>query len=215
MLQGLGELYTLGCPVVFETLYAEGGNVVELPRYVWQRERHWFDAQQADEGQSRKRASNNLNGADAGSGHHFRSAAQPGTHLWQMNLSLTEFPDLGDHRVKGLPVLPAAAYLQMTLAAAQEVFGSGSHALERITFKEALIVPDGDSLTAQIVISPDRPGSALFKFYSLSAKGGTATLHASGTIQIGQDEDVSYFAADNLIDRAKARCTEQKNGEAH
>jgi acyl transferase domain-containing protein/NADPH:quinone reductase-like Zn-dependent oxidoreductase/acyl carrier protein len=215
MLQALGEIYTLGYPVDFSHLYTDGGNVVELPRYVWLRERYWFDARRADEGQSRKHIANGLNGDSAWPGYHLRSAAQPGTHLWQMELSLTKFPDLRDHRVKGMAALPAAAYLQITLAAAQEIFGPGAHALGQVAFKEMLIVPDGDTLTAQLVISPDRPGSALFKFYSLDAKGGPATLHASGTIQIGQEEEFCHFATDSLVNRVKARCAEHRRGTEH
>jgi len=215
MPQALGELYTLGYPVDFSRLYADRGKVVEAPRYVWLRERHWFDSQRANEGQSRKRAANGLNGDSAWPGYHLRSATQPGTHLWQMKLSLEDLPDLGDHRVKGMAVLPTAAYLQITLTAAKEIFGDRARALEQVTFKEALIVPDNDTLTGQLVISPDRPGSALFKFYSLDAKGGQATLHASGTIQIGEEEEIGYFAADNLIGRIKARCEEYRDGAEH
>jgi len=215
MLQALGELYTLGCPVDFGNLYADGGNVVEMPRYVWLRERYWFDARRANEGRSRKHIEKSWNGEKTWPGYHLRSAAQPGTHLWQTKLSLAEFPGLKDHSMKGMAVLPAAAYLEITLAAAEEVFGPGAHALERVTFKEALMVPDGDMLTAQLVISPGGPGSALFKFYSLDSKGGPATLHASGTIQIDQGEEFGYFAADNLISQIKASCAEHRHGTEH
>jgi len=215
MLQALGGLYTLRYPVDFSRLYADGGKIVELPRYVWRRERYWFDAQRVEEGRSRKRAADSQNGEKPWPGYHLRSAAQPGTHIWQMKISLAEVPDLGDHRVKGMAALPAAAYLQITLTAAKEIFGDRARALEQVTFKEALIAPDGDTLTAQLVISPDRPGSALFKFYSLDAKGGPATLHASGRIQIGEEEEFGYFAADNLIDRIKARCEEHRYGAEH
>ncbi|MGH9754660.1 MAG: type I polyketide synthase [Blastocatellia bacterium] len=213
MLQAIGELYTLGYPVDFSRLYADGGNVVELPLYAWRRERYWFDAQRAEAG--RNRSVDSLNGEKTWPGHYLRSAAQPGTHLWQMKIGLAELPDLMDHRVKGVTVLPAAAYLQITLAAAKEIFGDRARALEHVTFKEALITPDGDTLTAQLVISPDRPGSAVFKFYSLDAKGGPATLHASGTIQIGDEEEFGYFAADDLVGRIKARCEEHRYGAEH
>ncbi len=215
MLQALAELYTLGYSVDFSSFYADGGNVVELPRYVWQRERYWFDVQRPDKGKNSDHFANGLTGENTWPGYHLRSAAQLGTHMWQMKIGLSENPELGDHRVRGMAVLPAAAFLQITLAAAKEVFGPKAHSLERVTFKEALIVPDAGRLTAQLIISADRPGSALFKFYSLNEEGGTATLHASGTIQIGHDEDLVYFAADNLISQIKGRCTEYKDGTEH
>jgi acyl transferase domain-containing protein len=41
LLDALGALYARGYPVDFRQLYPEGGRVVELPTYAWQRERHW------------------------------------------------------------------------------------------------------------------------------------------------------------------------------
>jgi acyl transferase domain-containing protein/NADPH:quinone reductase-like Zn-dependent oxidoreductase len=215
MLQALGELYTLGYSIDFSHLYADGGNVVDLPRYAWFREHYWFDARQVDKGRISKPTTNSLRRNAALNGYHLHSASQPGTHLWQMEFSLTDFPDLGDHRVKGMAVLPAAAYLQITLTAYKEIFGHEAHALERVTFKEALMIPESDMLTAQLVISPDRPGSASFKFYSLDAKAGPARLHASGTIQIGQEEEYGYFAAESLISQIKARCATHRYGAEH
>jgi myxalamid-type polyketide synthase MxaE and MxaD len=43
MLGSLGVLYTMGRPVAWEKLYAEGGRSVPLPPYPWQRERFWIE----------------------------------------------------------------------------------------------------------------------------------------------------------------------------
>ena len=220
MLQALGDLYTMGYPVDFRRFYAsvkpDGKNVVELPLYVWQRERYWFESpQDASAGSGKSRNGDRPDEEACWPGYYFRSAAQPGTHLWQMNFSLLNFPELGDHRVKGKVVLPAAAYLQIALAAAREIFGDGPHALEGVVFKEALLVPDGEALTVQLALSPDRLGFASFKFYSLDGRTGGTRLHASGSIRIAQEEEVDYFAADDLIRRCKARCPEYRQGTKH
>src|SRR5262249_17954589 len=157
---------------------------------------YWFETPRpVDNHHLHRRSQTQAYGSDAWPGFHVRSAAQPGTHLWHLELSLAESHCLGDHRVKGKAVLPAAAYLQIALAAAAEVFGNKSHELEQVTFKEALIVSEHETLTAQLVISPNRPGAPSFKFYSLDANGSLARLHASGTIRIGENEEVGYFAA--------------------
>jgi acyl transferase domain-containing protein len=221
MLRALGELYTMGYPIDFRRLYsnegATGGRVVELPLHPWRRERYWFETPQGA-GKSRRRGRNVGRPDEETSwpGYHFRSATQPGTHFWQMNISLAEFPELGDHRVKGKAVLPAAAYLQITLEAAEEIFGDGPYVLEQVDFKEALMAPDDDALTVQLVLSPDKPGVTSFKFYSFDGKGVMSRLNASGVIRTAQgEEEIGYFASDDLISQSRARCPEHRQGSKH
>lgn len=40
-LAALGKLYTLGCRVNWHALFPDGGRVLPLPTYPWQRERYW------------------------------------------------------------------------------------------------------------------------------------------------------------------------------
>jgi len=40
--QALGALYSGGCEVDFRQLFPEGGQVVSVPTYPWQRQRHWL-----------------------------------------------------------------------------------------------------------------------------------------------------------------------------
>lgn len=40
----LGSLWTAGVPIDWRRVMPEGGSVVQLPLYPWQRERHWVDA---------------------------------------------------------------------------------------------------------------------------------------------------------------------------
>ena len=42
LLTGLAALHCLGQPVAFASLYPQGGRVVSLPNYAWQRERYWL-----------------------------------------------------------------------------------------------------------------------------------------------------------------------------
>ncbi|WP_394836994.1 SDR family NAD(P)-dependent oxidoreductase [Pendulispora rubella] len=44
LLQSLGTLYTQGLEVRFGGVFREAGRRVALPRYPWQRERHWLEA---------------------------------------------------------------------------------------------------------------------------------------------------------------------------
>jgi acyl transferase domain-containing protein len=43
LLESLGGLFRLGAPVDFARCGPDGGRAVPLPRYPWQRSRHWLD----------------------------------------------------------------------------------------------------------------------------------------------------------------------------
>jgi acyl transferase domain-containing protein len=107
-----------------------------------------------------------------------------------MDISAGLAPYLANHCVRGRILLPATAYLEMALAAAEEAFGNGPHALEDINFCEALVLPQDRTLarTMQLIISNEVSGAASFQFFSLNAgatkRQASWTLHARGKIRL-------------------------------
>lgn len=209
MLGSLGELYTLGYPVDWGRLYPSEGRIVRLPSYPWQRERFWLGDHEVSDGGTSARS----HGRRAGMrrrllGPHLRSAADSGTHFWEMDVSIRSFPYLGDHRVQGLVVLPAAAYVEMALAAAAEVFGAGAHVLEGFTFTKALFLPEEGSRTVQLVLSQPMIGAARFQFFSRESIAGPEqaswVLHASGSVRLDQADLVA--PAHESPETIEARC---------
>jgi acyl transferase domain-containing protein/aryl carrier-like protein len=215
MLGSLGALYTLGMTIDWSLSYPNGGGCVSLPSHPWQRERFWFE--------SRPTSRHHLHRRRSVSGHPllgpcFKPATQPGTHVWEMELSAELFPYLDDHRVQGLAVLPAAAYIEMALAAANEAFGAGPHVLEEVAFKKALFLPGNDAQTVQLIISPDRLGTVSFQFFSLR-RGAHAesswSLHASGTMRLGQHDQIAPGQERPSVEEIQARCAEMIPGAEH
>ena len=113
-------------------------------------------------------------------GEHFQ-AAHSGAHCWQVDLDPGSLPYLNDHRVRGAMVFPAAAYVEMALAASAEALGEGAHTLEEIAFTKALFISDSAPQTVQLVITDQRASGADFQF--LSRQGSEWVLHATGTIR--------------------------------
>ena len=183
MLESFGALYADGYPVDWTRLYPSGGRVVPLPAYAWQRERFWIENNgQPPAPKSARKGGHRL------LDRYFKSAAHLGTHFWETGLSTLFFPYLADHRVQGAVVVPAAAFSEMALAAASEVFGEGRHALRNLSFQKALFLADDQSKTVQLVLSPGTPGEVSFKFFSVQkgeAQASTgSTLHVTGSIKI-------------------------------
>jgi phthiocerol/phenolphthiocerol synthesis type-I polyketide synthase C len=80
-----------------------------LPLYVWDRDRFWFE-----------RTVENANLVDPIFDHPLLGFRQKGpVPFWLNHLDPELLPWLGDHAVEGVPVLPAAAVLEMALATAR------------------------------------------------------------------------------------------------
>jgi phthiocerol/phenolphthiocerol synthesis type-I polyketide synthase C len=155
MLASLGALYAAGADVAWARVTPRG-RLVPLPTYPWQRERHWFER-----GTRRTARSG---GADAHPIFGAASRSADGHLSWEGELSTGAAPLLAGHRVRGQPVLPAAACLEMALAAA----GDGPATLEDFVFEHALRVPgeDADAVAVQVACTPDTAQSSTVSFFS-------------------------------------------------
>ncbi len=191
MLESLGGLYVQGYPIAWPLLYPNGGEVVRLPNYPWQRERFWVEEDEAKIENRRLRIVGRASRSSilAPQSSHLLGAhlqTHDDKHYWQTELGVAQHPYLADHRVNGMMVFPAAAYVEMALAAAHEVFGEGVHTLEQFTFHEALFLTDETAPLLQTELALDMSGVASFQVLSQKRAQNDATswmLHASGTIR--------------------------------
>ncbi|HEX2324051.1 MAG TPA: type I polyketide synthase, partial [Chloroflexota bacterium] len=87
MLGALGALYGAGYTPRWEDIFGEGGQLVPLPTYPWQRERHWAETAEAQQDR-------------LGQGTHpLLGRPVAGAHpAWQQDLSRRRLPYLEDHR---------------------------------------------------------------------------------------------------------------------
>ncbi|XXY48825.1 SDR family NAD(P)-dependent oxidoreductase [Sorangium sp. So ce269] len=184
VLGALGALYSAGCRVDWRRIHAGGGRRVDLPAYPFQRGRFWMEP--VAEGSRARR------GGAAGHpllGERVELAASSGARLWQTELGPKLQRMLADHLVEGVPAMPAAAFLDMALCAARQVFGDAV-ALEDVGFKSLLSFPEDAPRVVQLWLASDRPGASSFRFFSRSAGGDAAedaawTLHAEGLLRYG------------------------------
>ncbi|HKQ08266.1 MAG TPA: type I polyketide synthase [Blastocatellia bacterium] len=200
MLASLGALYAAGREVSWEHLHADGGRFVQPPLYAWQAERYWLSP---DDSQARR--SSAVMAADCLlPDRGLCSAADRGTRFWEFDLSSAGLPYLKDHCVQGAVVLPAAAYLEMALTAAQALFAGRQAVLEQVDFKKALILSDLP-LRVQFVTSQQGPERATFEVYSLAnaEDPDSWVLHAAGAMSVAQTEAAPPPTA---IESIRARC---------
>jgi myxalamid-type polyketide synthase MxaE and MxaD len=207
LLGSLGALYAAGHPIDWSRLHP-GARCVPLPRYPWQRKRFWIEGLGP---WSPTRRSAPL--PDDGSvhpllGRRLDSAIHASTSFWEAALGVGGLPYLGDHRLQGVAVMPAAACLEMALGAASQAFGGASAVLGPATFEQALFLDEPRRL--QFVLAPAEPGGASFQLFSGELRDGSQglqwTLHATGTLHPG---DLAEVAGETLA-TVRERCGKEE-----
>ncbi|MGC2652832.1 MAG: type I polyketide synthase, partial [Mycobacterium sp.] len=108
-------------------------------------------------------------------------------HVWQANVGTDVIPWLADHKVHGQPVLPAAAFAEIALAAGSEALGQPVRfvQLNRLEVEQMLALDAGTQLTTQLSQSAD--DSIRVEIHSRSA-AGTWCRHAVARVEVAQGD---------------------------
>ncbi|HKV32965.1 MAG TPA: KR domain-containing protein, partial [Pyrinomonadaceae bacterium] len=211
MLGSLCSLYESGHDVNWKALFPDGGKCVRLPTYPWRRDRYWveFDEPADDE----ERTSHNGKRRPL-LGAHVSPANASLNHVWEFKVSHARMPFLKDHRVQGMAVMPATAYIEMALGAAEKIFGERA-SLMSLKFEKALFLPKDApkdvAVTMQLGFSiPDEAGGE-FHIYSRPDAGGDWTLHTTGQISFNREE--SNGLPDASLETIRERCRDELPGD--
>jgi NAD(P)-dependent dehydrogenase (short-subunit alcohol dehydrogenase family)/aryl carrier-like protein len=132
--------------------------------------------------------------------------------VFQSYHSIDSLSFLSDHAVGGIVVMPGTAYIEMAFAAAQDVFGPGSHSLVDLSIQQVMAFPDDQTQTAlQLTLKRDDNGGS-FRILSASSEGpsGEWLLHATGTIRT---ESSTAAHDETSLAAIRSRCPEEISGE--
>ena len=209
LLTSLGRFYVAGGAVDWPAFAApHGGRVVPLPTYPFERRRHWLDTP------TRWWEAPKQGGlAHPLLGQHVPLAGKE--VVFETRLGVDDEPYLGDHRVFGRIVVPAALQLEMVLAAGEAWLGSTDHAIEEMVIQSALILPGRGARRVQLVFEDagDRVPFTLSSQPDDAAAGADWTVHAAGVLCTGVDvSPPAPLDLDGLSTRLDA--AEQVDGDA-
>ena len=146
--------------------------LADLPPTPWQHSRHWL----AD-----RSAPRSTHGGHPLLGHHVELPSGEG-HVWQGDVGTDAHPWLADHRVHGQPVLPAAGFAEMALAAACAALKPppAGVVVTRLEIEQMLAVEPGTPVTTRLTADTD--GTHRVEIHSRAA-AGPWTRHAVARIQ--------------------------------
>jgi acyl transferase domain-containing protein/acyl-CoA synthetase (AMP-forming)/AMP-acid ligase II/NADPH:quinone reductase-like Zn-dependent oxidoreductase/acyl carrier protein/trans-aconitate methyltransferase len=198
ILESLQTLYLSGAWVDWQSFdRGYSREKVSLPTYPFQRQRYWF----------RSSSNHRPDGGQARAGHPllgFRLVS-PLPDVQFHSLLSARTPDyLNDHRVFQKVLLPAAAFLEMGLAAAKSVLNGKPIILKDISLHQALELHD-EPVTIQTVFSPN---GAQWNWHVLRLNAGDGstvpdnwTTHLSGTLVAISAEELGALSSVNLSER--------------
>ncbi len=190
LLTTLGHLYVRGYEPDWSRLYLDGGHHVSLPSYPWQRQRYWYSALDHSRSTFSPRRGD-------GAGHPLlgrstQSALHPRTYFWTTDMDTEIFPYLSEHQVHGVPVLPGAAYIELSLAAATEICGEQHFSIEDLKLEKALFFPKGTRQTLQVILTQETDeGKMTLHFFSTQASHASQQAvwmqHASAIVRCEEE----------------------------
>ncbi|HEX8074806.1 MAG TPA: SDR family NAD(P)-dependent oxidoreductase, partial [Thermoleophilaceae bacterium] len=137
----LAEAHVRGASLDWHTVL-QGGRLVDLPTYAFQRKRFWLEPQVA--GRTSTRFDHPLLTA-------VTPLARDGEWLFTARLSPRSEPWIADHIVFDTVVLPSTTFIDLLIRAGAEV---GCEAVEELTLEAPVLFPGGCDVDVQVPVEP-------------------------------------------------------------
>ena len=187
LLDSLGELFSRGAEIDWRGFDRDRPRrKIRLPAYPFQRQRCWPEdiAEDSGEGVPMPTADRH-----AGRQHPLLGWEHPiggDEVLFENRIRASSPAYLQDHQIFSMPVLPAAGFLEMALAAGQSHFGTKDVAVESVLLQRALPLEAGQAKTVQLILVPGGNDTCRFQVFSLRPAGDQDSagwqVHVSGKL---------------------------------
>jgi acyl transferase domain-containing protein/acyl carrier protein len=186
----LGRLYEVGASIRWERRHPDGGQVVALPPYPWARERHWIERPPGGRGPG-----------DAGllPGRPIELAGAD-SRVWETILAASAPASLGDHRVAGTVLMPAAGQAVLALRAAGQA-GLADCTVSPFELHHPMPLDHG-AVRVQTTLTPHDSGFS-FAVHGRTAGASGWTRYATGGVTAASARPEPLD-----LDAAQLRCLE-------
>ena len=216
-LGSLQGLYHAGAAIDWKGLDRDyPSRKISLPTYPFQRERFWIESDRGPRSSRSGRRVDHSEDQHPLVGVPVHSPAIEGS-VFETELSARQPLYLKDHQICGRVIFPAAAYVEMALAAARQLFGKSAYRVENLILHEPLVLQADVETKVQSIFRPSDGHANTFEVFSSSGKrenSGTWTRHAVGKVsKTAEGEIVENKAAD--LAAIRDRCAESVDIKAY
>jgi phthiocerol/phenolphthiocerol synthesis type-I polyketide synthase C len=178
-----------GCPTDLSVWFPEPAEVVDLPSYPWQRERHWYTPTP----EAREVVDRTIS-------HVLLGSRQPETNRWEAHLDTCVVPAMADHRVGGETIFPAAGFVEMALAASAAFRADSAREIEDLEIRAPLVLHENRSKTVRFGIDSSDGTFVIRSRDRLSSDPWR--LHVTGRLALGPATSVATVP---LVARARGQ----------
>lgn len=212
ILASLGSLFVSGATVDWQAYDRPfGRRSVDLPHYPFQRKRFWLPTPDRSVRRETAVAISSECEAHPLLGRRLRSPLRE--LQFEHVLDADRFPALREHRVAGVAIVPAAAFIELGAAAAKALYGTSAVQVERGWLRAALPLDPDSPLDVQLVVTPTDGDTATFEVFS-RPRGAEAAVswqsHAGGTLRTALEPTQEESEAP-----ARDHCSEAVDMEAY
>ncbi len=206
----LGNLYLNGADIDWHGVFGDRPlRKIVLPGYPFERERYWIDdlTIRADRGSGATTADHPLLGT--------RIDSPLDAILFQSKFDRDQTPALFDHVVHGVVIVPAAAIIEMAVAAGRSYFDSDEFDLIDVSITEALTLRDEVQTEVQLVLKPNSNNRVAFQLFSRPVPGlsNDWRAHAAGVLVSTHGAQADTRLSTEDMAAVAARCTTQVDVE--
>lgn len=138
------KILAAGCLADKKQLFPTRGKHVDLPSYPWQKTSHWYQSTTEAYNLAQREREHPL------LGYRLKDS----DIIWENNLDTSEMPFLADHVVDDAIVLPAAAYIEMALAASHLWAKTETHHIEMVEIPTPILFEPKKSKKIRFHLDP-------------------------------------------------------------
>ena len=205
----LAELYTRGFDIDWQTFYENqrgAAHRIELPTYPFQKARHWIEGPRwTRASEALPTSQGSLDSLAAGHPLLGTQLDSPGEQIqFQSRICAKTATCVEDHRIFGNVLLPAAAFIDISLAACEEVFSCKGHAFfENISIQRALILDEINYHLLTTIVESQGENKAKIRIFSKESLSGEKAarwlLHSECVIQMNPELQPAKVSLEALL----------------
>ncbi len=200
ILQSLANLYTFGYKINWKNFNKDyGRKYLFIPTYPFKKERYWLENSSLN-----KKHNTNYRLKEYDFEHPLLHKKIDSPFIdkivYETLLNENSLSIIKDHKIFGMPLLPATAFAELSYAAATKTFGTDNILIENLKIFEGIVFDKSKTTNIQIAFDKLENGKGEFQIFSRN-ENTDWLLNATGYTKIAENAKNSKIEISNIIER--------------